>query len=124
MKMHWIPTFDQDTGWMLVPLRDITAFAVRDYNDKPKVFTKEHGWLFVEYPPSLSALWKLLEELNANDEPEPEVALAPAPALTDTAAKVVEAAEMWSQKPRTFTDIDHLEYAVRAHLAAKQGGAS
>lgn len=48
---------------------------------------------------------------------------APAPALTDTAAKVVEAAVAWSQKPRTFTDIDHLEYAVRAHLAAKQGGA-
>ena len=120
MKLNWIPTFDKDTGWMLVPLRDITAFAVQDYNDKPKVFTKEHGWLFVEYPPSLSSLWKLLEELNANDSDDP--AQTTAPALTDTAAKLVEAADAWEVQGTGYATLE-LVYAVRAHRAAKQGGA-
>lgn len=55
----------------------------------------------------------------------------PAPALTDTAAKVVEAAELWLS---FYGDGDYdgndgrkarldLKFAVRAHLAAKQGGA-
>lgn len=51
----------------------------------------------------------------------------PAPALTDTAAKVVEAADPFIESlghalftPEGIT----LRDAVRAHLAAKQGGAS
>lgn len=67
MKIEWIPTFDEDNGWTIVPLRDITAFRVNDYNEKPRVFTQKHGWLFVEYPPSLSALWKWLEDLNRGE---------------------------------------------------------
>ena len=50
----------------------------------------------------------------------------PAPALTDTAAKVVEAAEGWAkwvEVPCSKPSIA-LAHAVRAHLAAKQGGAS
>ena len=46
----------------------------------------------------------------------------PAPALTDTAAKVVEAAEAWNDSD--WSTIGPLLSAVRAHLAAKQGGAS
>ena len=45
-----------------------------------------------------------------------------APALTDTAAKVVEAAEAWNDSD--WSTIGPLLSAVRAHLAAKQGGAS
>ena len=45
-----------------------------------------------------------------------------APAPTDTAAKVVEAAEAWNDSD--WSTIGPLLSAVRAHLAAKQGGAS
>jgi len=48
--------------------------------------------------------------------------LRAAPALTDTAAKVVEAAEAWNDSD--WSTIGPLLSAVRAHLAAKQGGAS
>lgn len=59
----------------------------------------------------------------------------PAPALTDTAAKVVEAAEDWLVEYDSncvnevkYADqrmiLAHAVRAHRAHLAAKQGGAS
>ena len=50
----------------------------------------------------------------------------PAPALTDTAAKVVEAAvryDAWLGNPLSEPGAA-FHAAVRAHLAAKQGGAS
>jgi hypothetical protein len=49
--------------------------------------------------------------------------LRAAPALTDTAAKVVEAAVLWLTAP-SVKHTNALEDAINAHLAAKQGGAS